>query len=69
MKQSSSLFVIILKVIKNRSFTLSLEDRFFEKQRGGQIESRVFLELSLHNMKIVIRSVVQEGDKYYQEIF
>lgn len=61
--------MIILKVIKNRSFTLSLEDRFFEKQRRGQIDSRVFLVLSLHNMKIVIRSVVQEGDKYYQEIF
>ena len=28
-------FMIILKVTKSQSFTLSLEDRFLEKQQGG----------------------------------
>ena len=27
--------MIILKVTKSQSFTLSLEDRFLEKQQGG----------------------------------
>ena len=31
-------FIIILNVTKNRGFTLSLEDTFFEKQQGGQID-------------------------------
>ena len=31
-------FKIILKVTKNQGFTLSLEDTFSEKPRGGQIE-------------------------------
>ena len=31
-------FKIILKVTKNQGFTLSLEDTFFEKPQGGQIE-------------------------------
>ena len=31
-------FKIILKVTKNQGFTLSLEDIFFEKPQGGQID-------------------------------
>ena len=31
-------FKIILKVTKNKGFTLSLEDTFFEKPQGGQID-------------------------------
>ena len=30
--------MIILKVTKNQGFTLSLEDIFFEKPQGGQID-------------------------------
>ena len=33
-------FKIILKVAKNQGFTLSLEDTFFEKPQGGQIDPR-----------------------------
>ena len=29
---------IILKVIKNQGFTVSLEDTFFEKPQGSQID-------------------------------
>ena len=41
-------FKIILKVTKNQSFTLSLEDKFFEKPKGvgggggGQIDLQSF---------------------------
>ena len=31
--------MIILKVRKNQGFTLSVEDTFFEKLQGGQIDS------------------------------
>ena len=31
-------FEIILKVAKNQGFNLSLEDTFFEKQQGCQID-------------------------------
>ena len=40
--------MIILKVTKNRSFTLSLEDTILEKQRGVKlIPPPDFLELNL----------------------
>ena len=32
-------FKMLLKVTKDHSFTLSLEDTFFEKPQGGQIDT------------------------------
>ena len=32
------LLMTILKVTKNQGFTLSLEDKFFEKPQGGQVD-------------------------------
>ena len=41
--------MIILKVTKNQGFTLSLEDKFFEKpQGGGQIDPPGILGLRNH---------------------
>ena len=34
--------IIILKVTKEQSFILSLEDTFFEKPQGGQIDLQPF---------------------------
>ena len=35
----------ILKVRKKQGFTFSLEDTFFEKSQGGQIDPQLVLEL------------------------
>ena len=37
--------MIILKVTKNQSFTISLEDTFLEKRQGRQMDPPVFLVL------------------------
>ena len=50
--------MIILKVTKNQGFTLSLEDTFFEKPQGGQIDPQglfinyVTLKLPFLNLPI-----------------
>ena len=45
--------MIIFNVTKNQGFTFSLEDSFLEKpkwRRGaGQIDTKAFLGLNLHN--------------------
>ena len=49
--------MIILKVIKNQDFTLSLEDTFFEKntEKGGQTE--------LPPLPAILRLSIQETGK------
>ena len=42
-------FKIILKVTKNLGLTLCLEDPFFEKPQGGQINTPAVLRLSNQN--------------------
>ena len=40
--------MIILKVTKNHGFSLSVEDTFFEKPHGGQIDPPAVLRLKFH---------------------
>ena len=42
--------MIILKVTKNQSFTLCLEDTFFEKPQGGRV-NEFYQQESLHELK------------------
>ena len=64
--------MIILKVTKNQSFTLSLEDTFFEKPQGrGQIDPRavfgliVLLHLECGGTEIVIMIICGLYPKMY----
>ena len=54
---------IILKVTENQGFTLSLENTFFEKPQGGQIDPSPPAVLGLKNM------ASSEGISYLQEFF
>ena len=61
MKFSGKMWLmIILKVIKNQDFTLSLEDTFFEKntEKGGQTE--------LPPLPAILRLSIQETGKWSQ---
>ena len=55
MKFSGKMYLmIILKVTKNQSFTLSLEDTFFEKQKGVKLTLGVVLGLKEHSKKSAV---------------
>ena len=46
--------MISLKVTKEQSFTLSLEDTFFKKPQGGQIDPLGILGLSWSFLKVIL---------------
>ena len=49
MKFSGKMYLeIILKATKNQGFTLSLEDTFFEKPQGGQIDTPSNFRVNIH---------------------
>ena len=51
--------MIILKVTKNQSFTLSLEDTFSKKKAGqGQIDPTAILGLTFFDFMILILIVI-----------
>ena len=50
MKFSGKMWLMIIKVTKKHSFTLSLKDTFFKKPQGGQIDpTLVVLGLTHHH--------------------
>ena len=46
--------MISLKVTKEQSFTLSLEDTFFKKPQGGQIDPLGILGLRWSFLKVIL---------------
>ena len=57
-------FKIILKITKNQSFTLSLEDTFFEKPQGGRGEGGEAIKLIPPAVLVLIRYVEHKSEKH-----
>ena len=48
--------MILLKATKNHGFTLSLEDTFFEKRQGGQIDPPSRFRVPLGKLLVFLKN-------------